>query len=102
MIVFTTAVWAGDRPSPYTEEWRARIKKAHDALAHDGMRVLGLAFRIIDAPEKVTTEEVDAPPDGKGDGKDDASKDDIDDDAPKTKKPVADPEPSDEDEDDLP
>jgi P-type Ca2+ transporter type 2C len=50
LLQITTAVWAGDRPSPYTEEWRARIKKAHDALAQDGMRVLGLAFRIIDAP----------------------------------------------------
>ena len=45
LLQITTAVWADDRPSPYDEEWRARIKKANDALAQDGMRVLGLAFR---------------------------------------------------------
>jgi len=47
LLQITEAVWAGDRPSPYTEEWHARIRKAHDALAQDGMRVLGLAFRIL-------------------------------------------------------
>jgi Ca2+-transporting ATPase len=50
LLQVTTSVWAGDRPSPYNEAWHARIKKAHDALAQDGMRVLGLAFRVIDAP----------------------------------------------------
>lgn len=56
-------------------------------------------FRIIDAPEKVTTEEVDAPPDAKGDeakGDEGAS----DDGAPAAKKPVADPKPTDDDEED--
>ena len=36
------AVWDGVRPQPLTDDWRARIKKAHDGLAQDGMRVLGL------------------------------------------------------------
>jgi len=50
LLQVTTAVWADGGPSPYSQEWRARIKKAHDTLAQDGMRVLGLAFRVLDAP----------------------------------------------------
>ncbi len=43
-------VWAAGRAVPLSAEWRARIVKAHDALARDGMRVLGLSFRVTDAP----------------------------------------------------
>jgi P-type Ca2+ transporter type 2C len=50
LLQVTAEVWAGEHSVPYSEEWRARIKKAHDTLAQDGMRVLGLAFRILDAP----------------------------------------------------
>jgi Ca2+-transporting ATPase len=49
LLQVTTGVWADDRPQPYDAAWRARIKDAHDRLAQDGMRVLGLAFRVLDA-----------------------------------------------------
>ncbi len=45
-------VWALDRPEALTDEWRERIRAAHDRLAGRGMRVLGIAFRLVgDAPE---------------------------------------------------
>jgi len=49
LLQVATAVWADNRPQPFSADWRARIMKAHDRLAQDGMRVLGLAFRIVDA-----------------------------------------------------
>ena len=49
LLGVTTGVWVGDGPQPYDAAWRARIKQAHDRLAQDGMRVLGLALRVIDA-----------------------------------------------------
>jgi Ca2+-transporting ATPase len=50
LLQATTHVWAEGRPTPYTPDWRVRIRDAHDRLAQDGMRVLGLALRIVDTP----------------------------------------------------
>ena len=50
LLQVATAVWADNRPQPLSADWRARIMTSHDRLAQDGMRVLGLAFRIFDAP----------------------------------------------------
>jgi len=47
LLQVTATVWDGARPQPLTDQWRARIKQAHDGLAQDGMRVLGLGFRVI-------------------------------------------------------
>ncbi len=49
LLGVTSDVWADDRPQPFNAAWRARIKQAHDQLAQDGMRVLGLAFRVLNA-----------------------------------------------------
>jgi Ca2+-transporting ATPase len=50
LLQVTSHVWDNGRPTPYGPEWRARIKTSHDALAQNGMRVLGVAFRVVDAP----------------------------------------------------
>ncbi len=44
----TVSVWDGEEPVAVTSEWRDRITGAESALAADGMRVLGLAYRAID------------------------------------------------------
>ena len=48
VLQVTATVWDGTRPQPYSDDWHARIKVAHDRLAQDGMRVLGLGFRVLD------------------------------------------------------
>jgi len=45
----STAVWS-EGVEPLTESWRQRIVAANAQLAGDGMRVLGVAFRRLDAP----------------------------------------------------
>jgi len=47
LVQISTRVWADGRPQPMDDEWRARIRTAHDRLADDGARVLGLAFRLL-------------------------------------------------------
>jgi Ca2+-transporting ATPase len=42
-------VWADGRVEPMDEAWRGRIERANDRLARDGMRVLGVAFRPLEA-----------------------------------------------------
>jgi Ca2+-transporting ATPase len=41
-------VWNNNQVEPLIDEYRARIVQAHDQLAGRGMRVLGLAFRLLD------------------------------------------------------
>ena len=48
LLQVTASVWADDRLQPFTPDWRTRIMKAHDRLAQDGMRMLGLAFRVVE------------------------------------------------------
>ncbi len=45
-------VWDGDTPVPLDEPWRQRINAAQDDLARQGMRVLGVAFRLVDEVPK--------------------------------------------------
>jgi Ca2+-transporting ATPase len=48
-------VWSGRASEPLDGAWRARILRANDRLAGDGMRVLGVGFRLLDAlPENLT------------------------------------------------
>jgi len=49
-------VWIEDHQEEFGDEHREKIVEAHDQLAGDGMRVLGVAFR----PEPNVTEEPDA------------------------------------------
>jgi Ca2+-transporting ATPase len=59
LCAHASAVWVDQRPEPLTEPWRERLATAHDQLAQDGMRVLGLAVRRVpaDAPADATLED---------------------------------------------
>ncbi|NEZ57940.1 calcium-translocating P-type ATPase, PMCA-type [Adonisia turfae] len=47
-------VWVDDQVQPLTDDLRQRICSAHDHLANQGLRVLGLAFRpLASAPEEL-------------------------------------------------
>ncbi len=46
LLEVCTHVWVDDRSRPLDEEWRARITKANEDMAKNGMRVLGVAYRM--------------------------------------------------------
>lgn len=48
LLAASTRVWDGGEPLPLDDEWRERISVAHDGLAGDGVRVLGVALRVVD------------------------------------------------------
>lgn len=50
LLAICDRVWVQDRAVPLDEAWRARIQVANDQMAQNGMRVLGLAIRPLDAP----------------------------------------------------
>jgi Ca2+-transporting ATPase len=53
LLEISERVWTGDEDVPLTDEMRARIVAANDRLAGQGQRVLGVAFRPLDAqPEE--------------------------------------------------
>lgn len=48
-----TKVWLGEERVPIDDELRRRIQQGNEALAQDGQRVLGLAYRLLDdKPDK--------------------------------------------------
>lgn len=50
-------VWVNNSQIPLDAEWRERILEANSKLAQNGMRVLGLAFRSLEAPSTDTDAE---------------------------------------------
>lgn len=47
-------VWITDHAEPMTDDLRKRIEEANNGMASDGLRVLGIAFRMLDEiPDKV-------------------------------------------------
>jgi Ca2+-transporting ATPase len=55
LVELSTAVWSECRSEPLNDEWKARIHRANDELADQGMRVLGVAFRALaEAPDQPT------------------------------------------------
>ena len=48
LIGITRHVWAGPQCERLDEAWTSRILGANDRLARDGMRVLGVGFRLFD------------------------------------------------------
>ncbi len=48
MIGITRHVWAGSRCERLDEAWTRRILTANDRLARDGIRVLGVGFRLLE------------------------------------------------------
>jgi Ca2+-transporting ATPase len=51
LLHHTSAVWDNGRSVDFDDDWHARITAGNDALAAAGMRVLGIAFRPLDAPD---------------------------------------------------
>jgi P-type Ca2+ transporter type 2C len=49
LLEIATRVWVDDRTEPLDTAWRQQIARANEALARDGMRVLGVACRALDA-----------------------------------------------------
>src|SRR5512141_1233459 len=49
LLEISNRVWVEGQSEPLTTQWRERIQKANDTLAQKGMRVLGVAFRPLDA-----------------------------------------------------
>ncbi|MGJ3239543.1 MAG: cation-translocating P-type ATPase [Anaerolineae bacterium] len=52
-------VYADGKIQAITPEWRARIEASNNQLASDGLRVLGVAFRTLDAYDPATLENVE-------------------------------------------
>jgi Ca2+-transporting ATPase len=48
LLEISDRVWNAGQIEPLDAEWRARIERANDQLAEDGMRVLGVAMRLPD------------------------------------------------------
>ncbi len=51
LLTVSSHVWDAGRPTPLDQGWRERITTANDSLARDGMRVLGVAFRLAASGE---------------------------------------------------
>ena len=47
LLQVTSSIWVDGQIRPIDDGWRTRVMGGHDALAHDGMRVLGVAFRVL-------------------------------------------------------
>ena len=48
LLDVSTRVWVGGEFKDLDDDWRARIQKANDEMAAKGMRVLGVALRLLD------------------------------------------------------
>ncbi|MEN6409904.1 MAG: cation-translocating P-type ATPase [Anaerolineaceae bacterium] len=48
LLEICTRVWTGEKIEPLDEHWRERILAANTALAGEGTRVLGTAYRFLD------------------------------------------------------
>jgi len=49
LLNISNSVWTENRSEPLSDAWRRRVVAASEALASKGMRVLGVAFRAVDA-----------------------------------------------------
>lgn len=52
LLQVSTQVWTEGRSVPLSEEWARRIQHANEDLARQGVRVLGVAFRIYEEVDK--------------------------------------------------
>jgi len=50
LLEHTRQVWVEGEIRPFDEQWRERVVRAHDELAGKGMRVLGVALRMLPQP----------------------------------------------------
>jgi Ca2+-transporting ATPase len=57
LLDITSHVWVEGKSQPLDSGWRSRIEAANERLAKKGMRVLGVAFRLMDSiPEIIQTD----------------------------------------------
>jgi len=49
LLDLCTTIWAGGKQETFDNQWRAKLLRAHDALAADGMRILGVAYRALNS-----------------------------------------------------
>lgn len=59
LLDISTKVWVDDHLEDLTASWSERIQSANNALAQNGMRVLGVAYRAWDADELGKEQEVE-------------------------------------------
>jgi Ca2+-transporting ATPase len=57
MLDVSSRVWVDGRIEPMTADWKQRIDHANDEMAAQGLRVLGVAYRPLDAPPAETEAE---------------------------------------------
>ena len=57
LLQISSQVWTDGSLEPLDDAWRQRIEEANDNLAGDGMRVLGMALRPLDARPESTAED---------------------------------------------
>jgi Ca2+-transporting ATPase len=48
LLDIASHVWVQDKIEPMTDDWRTRIQMSNDRMAQGGLRVLGVAFRLLD------------------------------------------------------
>jgi Ca2+-transporting ATPase len=57
LLGLSSHVWVNSHAVPMEAGWRSRVEAANERLAKKGMRVLGVAFRLLDAiPEVIQTD----------------------------------------------
>ncbi|MGL4651578.1 MAG: cation-translocating P-type ATPase, partial [Caldilineaceae bacterium] len=60
LLRVSNQVWNDDQSVPLDEAWRTQVMAAHDDLAAQGMRVLGMAVRTLDhQPNKAEVEAIE-------------------------------------------
>lgn len=61
LLDICTNVWVDGKIVPLDDSWRQRVQSAHDKLAQDGMRVLGVAFRSHrKLPDKIDADSLES------------------------------------------
>lgn len=53
LLDMSGTIWVQGKAEPLTQAWREHLTEVHETLAKDGMRVLGVAFRWLDAAPAV-------------------------------------------------
>ena len=61
LIDHAVSVWSADGPIEMDDEWRHRLLAANDRLAANGRRVLGVAYRVHQAPESESSDTATLP-----------------------------------------
>ncbi len=57
LLDITSHIWVEGKSQPLDAEWRTKIEAANERLAKKGMRVLGVAFRMLNViPEVIQTD----------------------------------------------